>query len=1146
MTIEAPPAQQNRILWKDTSMSQTFGRLRLTVQNVRSALWTAFILTIVSTAWADQIPAADPATKSPDPKVLQFFEQKIRPLLISKCIECHGPEKQKAGLRLDSDHALRTGGDAGSLISETDPLASLLLEVVSYKGDLKMPPKSKLSDAEIADLTAWVKQGAQWPAEPAPVGEKPAPGAFTITPEQRAFWAFQSISDPALPAVRQEAWIQSPLDRFILSELEAQNLSPAPAADRRTLIRRLTLDLIGLPPTPAEINAYLSDQTSGATERVIDRLLNSPRYGERWARHWLDVARYADSNGLDENLAYANAFRYRDYVVRAFNDDKPFNEFMREQIAGDLIPDSPNPQLNQDRMIATGFLCLGTKMLAEDDPVKMQMDIIDEQIDTIGRAFLGLTVGCARCHDHKYDPLSQADYYALGGIFKSTKTMDNFSVVARWQERPLATPEQLKARDAHQASVDASKKIVQDHVSAANQAIIQTAKQNTAAYLIAATQQRQVAKLTESSKPFGDSFSTDRVEGSILLEAENFVRGNVQKDLQGYGKDIGVLVNRGETPNFVEHEIEIPSDSFYQFELRYAAASERPCRLSVNGGLLKADAAGKVTGSWYPDGQKWFVEGVYPLKPGKIVLRLEHPTFFPHIDKILLVPVKAPPALVASSTSSDQPLISGIVTQFAQALERSEKEPQSPFTIWHRFVANQNLNAEELSALTNGVKGAKLLLGKAPPDSLLDLAQRYAAAFTAAEQAWTDLKSTPAGKDAKELMNSDLEAFRQIVDGEQGLFAVPKDVESGYPGEVTAMLKAARDQLKELESSLPKFPDTMAVSDANPENLKIHIRGSHLTLGAEVPRHFPEILATVPSAQINVKSSGRLELANWLGSPEHPLTPRVIVNRIWQWHFGEGLVRSPDNFGKLGERPTNPQLLDWLARRFIEQGWSMKKFHRMLLLSATYQQSTTVNPEAIQRDPENKLWWRMNRRRMEVEAIRDSLLFVSGGLEDGMGGTQLMTPNRQYVTSTANVNPVVYQTNRRSIYLPVIRSALFELFQAFDFADPSVLNGRRDQTTVAPQALFMMNSAFVLEQSRRLAQGLLVRSDLDPTTKIQQLYETTYGRTASTTEVDRAMAYLAAFRNVAGTKVKADELELRAWTSLCRAILAANEFLYIE
>ena len=1100
------------------------------------------LLTLLATSTAVPLTAAE--TAGDDPQAAAFFENKIRPVLVTKCLECHGADKQKGGLRLDSREAALEGGDSGAVLVPQEPMKSLLMDVISYRSDIKMPPKSKLSEAEIADLTTWVKLGAPWPNSKPTTTPSPATTSepTVITAEQKAFWAFQPIADPVPPTVKNEAWIQSPLDRFVLAELEANHFQPAPAADKRTLIRRVTFDLTGLPPSETEIDAFLADDQPGALGRLVDRLLESPRYGERWGRHWLDVARYADSNGLDENLAYASAYHYRDYVVRAFNQDKPFDDFIREQIAGDLLPDSGQPDLQRDRLTATGFLCLGAKMLAEDDPVKMQMDFIDEQVDTVGRAFLGLTIGCSRCHDHKYDPLPTADYYSLAGIFKSTKTMENFSVVARWQERPIATPEQLAARQAQQAKIDAQKAAVQVLVTQGNEALLAKARSHVGLYLLAATRQQQLAALLDQAQVRGNTPELKTLPGVILIEAEDFQRGNVLKDRETYGQGIGVLVNAGPTPNFSEYDIQIPTAGDYQLEIRYAAAGARPSKLLIDGEVRKPDATSKATGSWNPDTQTWFVEGIYRLAAGSHIVRLENPGPFPHIDKLLLTPASGPAGTLVELPESDYQPLAGITRQFAAVLEKSSSDPKSIWTAWQQFRKDQRLTVDEKTPENQVAR----LLGSTPPASLAELAQRYQAAFDAAAAAWKAQQSDPAQQSLKVLADAGLEAFRAAAIDPKGIFEVPADAEASFPAEAVASLKAARDQLKDLELALPKFTEVMAVSDQTPENLKIHLRGSHLTLGRETPRQFLRVIAGDQQTPLGPDRSGRLELANWLTSPDHPLTSRVIVNRVWQWHFGEGIVRSPDNFGRLGERPTHPLLLDWLATRCMENGWSLKRLHRLIILSSTYQMSTTYNAAAAQQDPENRLLWRMNRQRLEVEEIRDALLAVSGALDDTMGGTHLQTGNRQYVTSTANVNPAVYQHYRRSIYLPVIRSALYELFQAFDFADPSVLNGRRDQTTVAPQALFMMNSALVLEQSQRLATMLLAKAELDTAGRIHLLYVKTYGRPPALVEVQRDQAYLERFRLAAAGKVPEAEVELRAWRSLCRAVLAANEFLYIE
>jgi hypothetical protein len=752
-----------------------------------------------------------------------FFEQKVRPLLANHCYRCHGPEKQQGKLRLDSLDAMKKGGELGAVLVPGKPDDSRLIQAVRYKDELKMPPKGKLPEADIAILVTWVKTGANWPAAQ-PVKVVDAPG---FTAEQRNYWAFKLPVAFKPPAVHDVSWSLNPIDQFILAKLEAKALRPAPPADKRTLIRRLSFDLTGLPPTPEEVEAFLADTTPLAIERLIDRLLESPGYGERWGRRWLDVARFADSNGMDENLSHGNAWRYRDHVIASFNRDQPYRDFVREQIAGDLLPPTGDLKIDSARIIATGFLSLGPKMLAEDDPVKMQMDIVDEQIDAVGQAFLGLTLGCARCHDHKFDPIPTTDYYALAGIFKSTKTMDNFSVVARWHERPLTTPD-------------------------------------------------TAAKLAQLEQQIADK---------------------------------------------------------------------------------KAEIA------------------------------------------------------------------------------------------------------------------------------------------------------------------------RQ----------------AGKPEEVKRLQK----ELAQLEKSRSALPQAMAVSEGKTENVRVHIRGSHLTLGAEVPRRFPRILAGETQSPLNASQSGRRELAEWLTRDDHPLTARVMVNRIWLGHFGEGLVRTPDNFGSLGDRPVHPELLDWLAVEFVKSGWSIKKLHRLILTSNTYRMSTAFDEKAALLDPDNRLHWRFKRQRLEAEALRDAILSASGRLDRTMTGSLLTVPNRAYVTSTVNRSYEGYDHPRRSVYLPVVRSDLFDLFQAFDFADPSTLMGKRATTTVAPQALFMMNGRLMQEETRRLAEQLLKLTHLNDAGRLKLVYTRVYGRSPSERESAQAVEFLRRYQAALEVK-KSPDARLGAWQGLCRVLLSSNEFVYVE
>ncbi|MFM7070826.1 MAG: DUF1553 domain-containing protein [Planctomycetota bacterium] len=1080
----------------------------------------------------------------------EFFERKVRPLLIDRCYDCHSADGQEGDLRVDSLAALLKGGERGPAIIPGDPKNSLLIRAVGHGETLQMPPKQKLPAARIAELAEWVRQGAPWPDQPLATAEpqaaakgRSATPLMNFTEDQRSHWAFRPIEPRSAPQVERRDWLQSPLDAWVLAPLEKAGIGPSTPASRATLLRRLSFNLTGLPPTPEEIAEFSGDANPDALSRVVDRLLASPRHGERYGRHWLDLARYADSNGLDENLAYANAFRYRDYVIAAFNRDKPYDRFVQEQLAGDLLPPE-NAESERDALVATGFLSLGAKMLAEDDPVKMQMDIIDEQIDTLGKCFLGLTLGCARCHDHKYDLVDSHDYYALAGIFKSTRTMVNHNVVAVWQERPIADKETIGLRDKLRGEASVKRAEAAKIADAATREILDRERLRAADYLREATVRLRRQDLLAAAKPYGDlsDEQRQRIDGLILREAENFDRGNVMKDTASYGSGIGVLVNRGETPNFAEYDFEIPAAGAYRVELRYAAEGSRPCRLSINGRLVLPSVAGQVTGSWQPDGQRWFVEGLVDLPAGRVTLRLEQPQFFPHIDKLLLAPAAAEDQSLVAAAASMTPLDADLLEQWTAFLDKRRRdEPfinESPLGPWIALALRRDpalLKSDKARGWTKllGVETSAISPNPGPATGamkdhldLRGLAERYA-------QLWRESAEA-----------------RRVLEGAQGPFAAPKNIEQIFNADTRKQLAALRDEAAAIEKSMPAIPEAMAVADDKPANLRIHFRGSHLTLGDEVPRRFLRVVPTqlAPSDAIPPSGSGRLELARWMTRPEHPLTPRVIANRIWLWHFGQALVRSPDNFGLLGEKPTHPELLDWLAAELPRRDWSLKALHREIVLSAAYGMSDAYRETADSTDPENRLLWRVPRRRLSAEEIRDSLLSVSGRLDGRMGGSYLPTPNRQYVTSTANVNPAIYDLTARSVYVPVVRSALYEVFQAFDFADPSVLAGQRDATTVAPQALFMMNSKLTAEASQSIADQLLALPNADDASRVTRLFEVAYARAPRTGERERVASFLSHYAEAVGQagSENADALRRQAWRALVRAVLAANEFIYID
>jgi hypothetical protein len=712
---------------------------------------------------ASAVRADDPPVKA---EARDFFEKSVRPLLATHCFECHGPGKQRGGLRLDGRAALLAGGDSGPALVPGQPDKSLLLKAVHYQTELKMPPKGPLTPAQIALLTTWIRQGAPWPEVAAVRPPAKEPG-LRITPKDRSFWSFQPVANPPVPAVRARDWPRATLDAFVLARLEAAGLSPSAAADRRTLIRRATFDLTGLPPTPQEVEAFLADHSPDAFARVVDRLLASPHYGERWARHWLDIARYGEDQAHTfQARKYPQGFRYRDWLIRAFNEDMPYDGFIRAQLAADLL-DGPQ---RLEHLPALGFFALGPVYYG--DPKRL--DQIDDRIDTLTRGFLGLTVACARCHDHKYDPISTRDYYALAGVFAST----------------------------------------------------------------------------------------DYVEIS--------------------------------------------------------------------------------------------------LEPGK------------------------------------------------------EGQPIAP---------------------------------------------------------------APKGKNK----------------GKKGAVAKGPFIHS----------------LRDLE---------------RPTNMRVHIRGNAATLGEEAPRRFMPILMHDEPPPFT-RGSGRLELADAITTRDNPLTARVIVNRVWQHHFGKGLVRTPSNFGALGERPTHPELLDHLATRFVANGWSLKWLHREIMLSATYQLSSRQEARQQEVDPENRLLWRANRRRLEVEAWRDAILAVSGKLDRTVGGSS------SDLASAEN--------RRRTLYGVVSRHELNPLLRLFDFPDPNITSGERTVTTVPLQQLFVLNSEFMVQNAKALAARLRASAG-DDVSRIRQAFWLLYGRPVTDRELRLGLAF------VTGAETPGRAPTLTRWEQYAQVLLSTNELLYVD
>lgn len=900
-----------------------------------------------------------------------FFETSVRPLLVERCAVCHSEKLRSASLDLTSAAGFAKGADSGPLVVPGKPNQSRLIRAVRFQERIKMPPAGKLPDDEIRILEEWVRQGAYWPPEESPLSEAPT-GASSDSGKDH--WSFQPVSQPAPPAVENEDWASNPIDRFILARLEEKNLAPAAPADKLVLLRRAKFGLHGLPPTLDEIEQYEADTKPGAFERLLDRLLAAPQYGEHWARHWLDVARYAESTGVDEDHPFGHAWRYRDYVVDAFNEDLPYDQFIREQIAGDLLPAEEPGEVNRRGRIATGFLALGPRALAQRDAVQKKYDVVDDQIDTVAKAFLGLTLSCARCHDHKFDPLLTADYYALGSIFASTRIyLDWRKNGSRYYVAPLVSDEEYEPYRRHQDKIKAIKSI--------------------------------------------------RAR-ALQLAVEEY-------RLEGLGPKLADYVS------------------------------------AVDGSAVDGSAV---------DGRS--ADGL----DQKILERW----------RTYLGPNPAAPPHVAEWRNADAPNRARLAEEWRELFQQS-------LTARAKIYRDWLARAEALAKKGEIADSAEI--NDLPNDLFLD----------------------------------------SLVD-DDGPFAVEDDKREDLISDAwKGRLEERKAEEKLLgETSPPEPPMTIAVMDGEIVDQHIFVRGRHQNQGDPVPKRFPIVLAGEDQPPVT-SGSGRRELANWLASKSNPLTARVMVNRVWQQHFGQGLVATPNNFGRRGEAPTHPELLDYMASRFMAEGWSIKKLHRLIMTSNTYQMSSKTTDAAWTFDPENRLRSRFTRRRLSFEETRDSYLAVSGLLDPAMGGT--LDPGAEklteFVRNNRRIDPDEY--TRRSIYLPLMRNKIPALMTLFDYGDPASSTGARASSNVAPQALYLTNS----ELASRAAAGLAkrVQEASDQETRIRTAYRLALTREPADKERTLVTEFLDQYR---AKQTSSGDPEAAAWTSFCRMLMAANEFHYVD
>jgi hypothetical protein len=965
------------------------------------------ILLLMSAAAAT---ADEPERNTISAEDLAFFEKEVRPLLVKRCFECHGGSETEGGLSLASADGWKHGGDSGPAVVPGKPDESYLIEAINYES-WEMPPAErggKLPEKEIAILTKWVEMGAP---DPRTGGE--VLGGMTLD-EAKDWWAFQPLPDVPPPEFSEDV---RRIDDLLLKEIESRGLELAPAADRRTLLRRLSYDLTGLPPTNEEVEAFVADQSPAAFSKVVERLLDSPQYGVHWGRRWLDVVRYADTAGENSDYPLPHAWRYRNWVMEAFQEDVPFDDFVRMQLAGDLIADDSDPQTRAEGIVATGYLAIARRY-GHDSDKDMHLTY-EDVIDNLGKNFLGLTLGCARCHDHKYDPVSAEDYYALYGIFESTRFAFP-GCEAKKQPRdlvPLVSQAELDARleswQAKKAEREAAtKQRFDDHSSAAKA----LAKRIDARPRVLASS--QVAE--GATVPFEQRIRVRKGEVVQLAVSPNESYGADTTGVDWRIEETGGAKRSWSVADLVpELTRGNPLRTSHGAQWCFLETTTAPVFLGEvwqsrdGNAAIKSWTNGKLP-SVFVNSSDQQIMGVPALAPESLFV---HPG------------VKRPVAVAWVSPLDGEVVLSGQVTD-----AHPSKGDGVSFELAH-FAAPQ--------------------YGPA----LVELGERF----------------PPVGAPA------------------------PK----------------------------PALPVAYAVVDDEPTDARFQQAGEPEKLGPEVSRRWLSVFGGTKIPQD--AGSGRRQLAQWIA--EHPLTARVMVNRIWEWHFGRGLVPSSNDFGTQGETPTHPELLDFLAARFVQSGYSVKAMHRLILQTAAYQRASAASVDA---DPDNRWLAHFSRRRLTAEELRDSLLWVSGQLDLSPGKAHPFPPEETWKFSQHRPFEAVYETDKRSAYLMVQRQRRHPFLALFDGADPNASTPARETTTVPTQALYFLNDPFFHEQAAALAANVL--QNVDETNRLQRLYGTLFQREPTRSEQHRAEKFLNNYPGDAKEK----------WSALSRVLLASNEFLHVD
>ena len=1035
---------------------------------------------------------------------IEFFEKNIRPVLVKNCHGCHGPSTEHAGLRLDSRAAMLKGGARGPSIMPGQPAASLLMKAIRHEG-LKMPQGGKLKPEEIAAFDTWIAGGAAWPADA-------VSSRSTKSMAERAaeYWAFRPVTKPTPPSVMRRDWPRTPIDSFLLSALEKANLAPAPPASRNALLRRLTFDLTGLPPRPEEVAGFLSDTSPDAYNKAVERLLKSPRFGEHWARHWMDLVRYAESHGSQGDFDLPNAWRYRDYLIRALNNDVPYDQLVREHLAGDLLP---NPRINKDEnlnesAIGTAHFRMVEYGYVPVDALDDQFKVVDNQIDVISKAFQGLTVSCARCHDHKFDPISQKDFYALYGILASS----------RHGQRAIDTPEHLNRYDAELTALRAklrgelgrlwlqskpnlstelpppsNKKTAADYgplvlwrelkdpvptesfAERWERAASALRKELDARREFNAKSFRRVWNLRQASDAnawfrTGSSLAaapSKPGEFYVLTETDRLVNGVYPAGVYSH------LLSRKHSATLHSPRFKIESDSI---SIRVLGGDGAFARIVVenyalgNGGIFPATVLNDDTARWIRFDTK-YRRGSY--------------------------------AYIELTPFEDRARLAGA----------GPKDGRSHFGISEVVFHDGSAPPKE------EIVAAELLLDGPVPATIEQLADRYQSVLQRAVEAW--------------MAGSITEPQAGFLD-----FFVRNDLLPNSKKQVPAALTGLVETYRRREAEVPVPRRAPGLLAGTSFDQPLFLRGNHMIPGAPVPRRYLEALGAQPCAS---PESGRLELANAITGPANPLTARVMVNRLWHHLFGRGLVRTVDNFGKNGEKPTHPELLDYLATRFVEDGWSIKSMIRLLVTSNVYQLSSTSSAEAAKLDSDNVLLQHARRRRLTAESIRDSILAVSGELDGKLYGPGIDIYYTGKTEGGGKVGPLD-GARRRSVYQRIKRNAQNPFLEVFDSPKPTSTRGQRDSTNVPAQSLTMLNDPFVIDQASKWAGHILADGGTSVRDRVERMFFRALGRRPTAAEIAASLDYLA-LPGASETDLLSSQ---KVWQDFAHSLFNLKEFLYLQ